>query len=87
MSKALDKAVSAADDGTYGFTCPVTDGSCGADGVPFTSTEWPTKKAAAARLQQHIDDHRGTAPMQTLEDFREAQGLVENNGVVTVKDL
>lgn len=90
-SRLLEDAVTEGDGG-WDFHCPVTDGSCGTEGASFSSTGWPTKKAALARGQEHFDDHKGVAPMSTLEDFREAQGLftVQNDdGTVTVsaKDL
>lgn len=59
------------EDGTWGFTCPRTDGSCG----PFTSTGWPTKASAAARLAEHTAEHEDGTPMSAIEDFRAAQGL------------
>jgi hypothetical protein len=78
------EAVTKDAEGLWDVRCPVTDGSCG----PFTSTGWPTKKIAQARYEQHLDDHRGVAPAQTLEEFRAAHGLaVDAAGVVRVSDL
>jgi hypothetical protein len=69
----LDNAVAETDAG-WDFVCPVTDGTCGANGTPFTSTGWPSKKTALARGQEHLDDHAGT-PMSSLEAFRAKHGL------------
>ncbi len=89
MTRILDASVSTADDGeTWDFACPVTTGCGDVGGAGFTSTGWPTKKAATARGRQHFDEHKGRGPAQTLEDFRRDQGLtVDAEGVVTVKDL
>lgn len=93
MSKLLEQSVRQADDGTFDFRCPVTDGSCGGvddkgTAVPFTSTGWPSRKVALARARQHVDDHKGIAPMPSLADFHAEHGLTTSpEGVVTVKDL
>lgn len=92
MSKLLDQAVTQNSDDGWDFHCPGIQGSaCGDVGVPFSSTGWPTKKAALARGQQHFDDHKGIAPMQELAEFRRDQGLVVNPdgtvGSVSVEDL
>jgi hypothetical protein len=85
----LDASVTKADDGTWTFQCPgPADSPCGADGVPFSSSGWPTKKAATARGAEHFAEHKGEGVMSELHEFREAQGLVVNNdGSVSVKDL
>jgi hypothetical protein len=51
---ALDQAVTK-DGDTWTFQCPGVAGNpCG----PFRSSEWPTKKSATARGQQHFDEHK-----------------------------
>jgi hypothetical protein len=97
VSKLLDKAVFQEEDGTWTLQCPVTDGSCGTrpepgeEPTPFRSPGWPSKKVARARLDEHVDDHKGIRPMSTLEEFREKHGLTSSadgqRAVVTVKDL
>ncbi len=86
----LDKSVSQGEDGLWSFQCPgVREDRCGdLEGPPFSSSGWPTKKAATARGAQHFAEHKGEGPMQELHDFREDQGLVVNDdGSVSVKDL
>lgn len=87
MSKRLDESVSKG-DGAWDFRCPVTDGSCGTNGVGFTSTGWPTKETALARGAQHFAEHKGEGVSQSLEDFRAEHGLtVDADGVVRGSDL
>lgn len=92
MSKLLEKCVTSGEDG-YDFACPGVKGSpCGVVGAnpqPFTSTGWPTKKAAMARGAQHFAEHRGDGHMQDLHEFRAEQGLgVTNDGrAVELGDL
>ena len=85
---ALDKAVTA-DGDTWSFACPGVKGSgCGDNGMPFTSSGWPTKKAATARGRQHFDEHKGLGVSQSLDEFRKDQGLVVNDdGSVSVEDI
>lgn len=88
-TKLLEQAVTKGDTG-WDFACPGVQGSaCGADGVPFTSTGWPTKASAIERGREHFDDHLGIAPMSTLEDFRAKHGLgVDTDGnAITLEDL
>lgn len=88
-TKLLEQAVAQGDTG-WDFSCPGVAGSaCGGNGVPFASTGWPTKATALARGREHFDDHRGTAPMSTLEDFRAKHGLdVDDAGnAITLEDL
>jgi hypothetical protein len=93
VSKILDQAVASPDGGgTYDFTCPgIRNSICGdlATGAPFTSTGWPTKKAATARGQQHFDEHKGIAPTQPMDEFMAAQGLVTSadGRAVTLEDI
>lgn len=91
MSKLLDQAVTQAKDGTWGFVCPVNDGTCGVFGdnsKSFTSTEWPSRKVAMARGAEHFADHKGEGAMSSLDEFRKKHGLqVDAKGVVTAKDL
>lgn len=94
MAVKLDDYVTQDKDGSWSLTCPVTDGTCGTkddDGnvTPFRSAEWPTKKLARARLDEHVNDHKGIRPMSTLDEFRAKHGLHVKDGraVVTVKDL
>lgn len=98
MSKILDSAVISNDGGkTFDFQCPGVQGDrChGADGTPFRSTAWPTKKAAAARGAQHLAEHKANlnpdakpALMQPMHEFMAEQGLVLNDdGSVSEKDL
>ena len=96
MSKILDEAVSE-NDGTWDFQCPGVSGDpCwNADGLPFRSSGWPTKKSATARGAQHLAEHKANltpdsepAPMQSMDDFIREQGLVVNDdGSVSVEDL
>lgn len=44
------------------YECPDCD---------FTSTGWPTKKAANARGKQHAAEHETGDPMPELVDFEE----------------
>jgi hypothetical protein len=49
---------------TYDFTCEVENfngSTCG-----FTSTRWPTKKAAIERGRQHKAEHESGTPMPEL---------------------
>lgn len=90
-TKLLEQSVTQGDTG-WDFTCPGIQGSaCGdaAGGVPFASTSWPTKATALARGREHFDDHLGTAPMSTLEEFRAKHGLgVDTDGnAITLEDL
>ena len=88
MPKVLDDAVTQGEDG-YDFACPGVQGHpCGADGNAFTSTGWPTKKAALARGAQHFAEHKGEADPVELIDFRTDQGLtVEDGRAVKLGDL
>jgi len=90
VSKILDSAVTNSGD-AWDFQCPGVEGSpCGdpATGQPFVSTGWPTKKAATARGEQHLAEHRGEDAMQELDEFRRDQGLVvADDGTVSVEDL
>lgn len=89
MSKLLEQSVAKGETG-WDFTCPGVEGSqCGGDGVPFTSTGWPTKAVALARGREHFDDHLGIAPTSTLEDFRAKHGLGVNTdgNAVRLEDL
>lgn len=69
----LEDAVIRRDDG-WAFQCPRTDGTC----APFTSTGWPTKASAVARLTEHEAEHTDRTPMSDLHDFREKHGLTLN---------
>lgn len=81
-TKILTQSVTQADDDTWTFQCPGVTGSlCGGDGVPFSSTGWPTKKTATERGREHFAEHKGEGAMSTLEDFRAKHGLgVDSNG-------
>ncbi|MCA1570783.1 MAG: DUF4192 domain-containing protein [Chloroflexi bacterium] len=59
------------DDGTWRYTCSRPFG-CGADGVPFNSSGWPSKAIATARGEQHEAEHEKGEPMPSLEEFRTA---------------
>lgn len=86
----LDDSVTKADDGTWTFQCPGVKGDgCGEPGgAGWTSTAWPTKKAAVARGAQHFAEHKGEGPMQDMAEFLVDQGLVLNDdGSVSVEDL
>lgn len=95
MSKVLDNAVTQADDG-WTFQCPNVDGdTCGEPGGPgFTSSGWPTKKAAAARGQQHFDEHKLAADLTAAraaaaadeEDF-DAEAFVEAHEFSPMQEL
>lgn len=87
MSKILDESVTANGD-AWDFRCPGVDGSpCGVPGGdPFTSTGWPTKKAATERGAQHLYEHKELVPAQTLEEFRAERGIgVDDSGTTFVK--
>jgi hypothetical protein len=89
VSKILDAAVTESEGG-WDFQCPGVqgDGCHSAEGVPFSSTGWPTKKAALARGAQHFAAHKDKTPMQELDAFRREQGLVVNDdGTVSVEDI
>lgn len=81
------------DGDTWTFTCPGVIGSpCGdftaKEPTPFVSTGWPTKKVATARGTEHFAEHRGEAPMSTLEAFRlEHSLIVEPTGTVRLEDI
>src|SRR4051794_6632681 len=76
MGKILDDAVTQAKDGTWTFQCPGIAGSpCGDKGVGFVSAEWPTKKTATARGEEHLDEHKGLGVTSSLEEFRAKHGL------------
>lgn len=80
------------EDGTFGFYCPGVKGSkCGdpASGVPFSSAAWPTAELAAARGQEHFDEHLGKGVTSSLEEFRAKHGLVvdDETGAVSIADL
>lgn len=91
MSSKAEKYVSPNLDGGWDLQCPVTDGSCGSDGVGFRSTGWPRKGDAVARMEQHIAEHKGGPATQSLDEFRKARGLyVDNDGkaqIITPEDL
>lgn len=85
----VEQYVSEGEDG-WDFQCPVTDGSCGSDGVGFRSTGWPRKGDAVARGAQHVAEHKSGEPSQSLEEFRKARGLhVDSDGKaqITAEDL
>ncbi len=87
MSKAIDKAVSRSEDQTtWDFACPGVQGSpCGDLGVAFTSTGWPTKATAAARGQQHFDEHKlGAAIAEARSKAKAAAGENEQPAEVDV---
>ena len=88
MAKDAAKYVKEEEDGWL-FQCPVTDGTCGADGVGFRSSQWPRKSDAVARGNEHIAEHKGEGVTSSLDEFRAARGLQKDPeaGVVTVKDL
>lgn len=86
-SKRLEASVTH-NAGGWDFVCPITSG-CGNPGTgeSFTSREWPTKKHALARGQQHLDEHAGRGVMQELHNFRVANGLsVNSEGKAVVDD-
>lgn len=91
MSSILDKAVTKADDGTWGFECPGVQGDpCGQiGGIGFASTGWPGKEYARARGRQHFDEHKGLGVTPELAVFRAEHGLtVDDDGnCVKVGDL
>lgn len=88
-SKLLEQSVSQGDAG-WDFNCPGVQGSpCGADGVPFASTSWPTKATAIARGAEHFAEHKGDGVMSTLEDFRAKHnlGVTDDGAAVTLEEL
>lgn len=95
MTTLLDEIIAAAvretDDGHHDFACPgFVDDACGENGVPFTSTGWPSHETAVARGREHIDDHKGIAPMSELHEFRVKHGVeVRPDGVavLSIKDI
>lgn len=50
------QSVTRSDNDLWDFNCPHTSG-CGDDAGPFRSTGWPTRQAATARGQEHLDEH------------------------------
>lgn len=85
--KLLSAAVDKAEDGTYTFVCPVSEG-CGTPESGFVSTGWPTADLAKLRGGQHFDEHKGLGAMPELETFRAEHGLtVGPDHVVRVGDL
>lgn len=101
-AKIKADAVRQDEDGSWGLTCPLTDGSCGdpAKGVSFTSPGWPTKAIAADRLETHLAEHREGAAARTqgrpvdrskivsVEDFRAKHNLVPHpDGKRAVLDI
>lgn len=85
--KLLSAAVEQAEDGTYMFLCPVSEG-CGTPESGFASTGWPTADLAKARGSQHFDEHKGLGAMPELEAFRAEHNLtVGSDDVVRVGDL
>lgn len=92
MAKLLDSAVTRAADDSWTFQCPGVQGSpCGdPGGQPFHSDGWPSRKVAAARGEQHFEEHRTGKPMATLDDFRAEHGLVpheDGTRAVRLEDL
>lgn len=93
--KLLTEAVTETADGSWEFRCPVNDGSCGTRGGPsFSSSGWPTKKAATERGAQHFADHKSALPdgeeftMPELHAFRVEAGLAADPAhLVTAKEL
>lgn len=86
-AKIKANSVGQGEDGTWGMTCPLTDGSCGdrATMTPFTSTGWPTKAIATDRLEQHLDEHRGKGIAMSLEDFRAKHNLEPGEDAKTAR--
>lgn len=68
------------DDGTWSAGC--TSRLCGGpneetgEHVPFRTVGWPSEKVAAERMAEHLREHETGEPMTTLEEFREARGLM-----------
>ena len=91
-SKILDNAVTQSENGLWDFRCPgFSDSRCGAGGVPFYSTAWPTKKAALARGYDHLNEHKIGEATRELNQFRDDEGvsveeLAEQSGL-SVKDI
>lgn len=92
MAKILDAAVSQSENGMWDFRCPgFSDSRCGAGGIPFYSTAWPTKKAAMARGFDHLNEHKIGEETRELGQFRtdeniEVGDLAEMSGL-SVKDI
>lgn len=88
-SKLLAKSVTEGEGGTYDFTCPGVQGHpCGTEDKPYTSTGWPTRKAATARGALHFAEHKGDVDPVELEDFRTDQGISTESGrAVKLGDL
>lgn len=85
-AKLKADAVTLAETG-WGFVCPYTTG-CGDPGstAGFTSTGWPTKKSALARLETHLAEHKGHPPVD-LDEFRAAHGIgVRDDGTAYLLD-
>ena len=78
----LTDSITSPDNGeTWDFNCPKTDGSCGDNGIGFTSTGWPSAKVAKARGRQHFDEHEGNGVAQSLDDFRTEHNLTPEGKV------
>lgn len=87
----LTEAVTETDDGRFDFACPgFRDSRCGDNGIPFTSTGWPSRETAELRGLEHFDDHRGIAPMTELAEFRARHGVettADGVAVLSIKDI
>lgn len=68
-------SVEQTDSGLWDYQCDAPPGLCGADGVPFRSVGWPSKKTATERGAQHDAEHAGRTLMQTLDDFIAERGI------------
>lgn len=92
MAKILDDAVTQSENGLWDFRCPgFSDSRCGAGGVPFYSTGWPTQKTALARGNDHLNEHKLGEETRALDQFRADEGVEVGDLAATsglsVKDL
>lgn len=97
-SQMKQDAVSQDEDGSWGFTCPINDGTCGVrdSDQSHTSLGWPSKKLALKRLDQHIAEHiegdaaraEGREPdrsaIQSTAEFLAEHGLIPSGDGKTV---
>ena len=70
----------------YTFTCGYPTGCGEPGGAPFTSSGWVNREDAAARGQQHLDEHDGKGVMPDLDTFRQERGLTRETAGVNRDD-
>lgn len=57
--------------------CAFPQGTCGQPGgPPFSSSGWPSKELAEARINEHIREHMFGEPMTELDTFRRKHRII-----------